>query len=415
MISFKKNKTQFVLILILIFSFGTKIWRLANPDAYIFDEIYSGYTAEQYAKGNVKAFVWDFPADEGFAYNWDHPPLGREIMASSMKIFGINSFTRRIVPMIAGVLLSFVVFKIGVLLFPKSTFIGLSAAFLVSCEGLLFSLSRIGLVDTMLTLFITTSIYFLLKKEYFWSAIFWGMASSCKWTGVFLISYIGIVLILQKKWKRNLILINFLDIYKKAVLYILVGIGVYLLSYIPVFVNFGFSKFIEIQKQAYWYHSRLSATHPAQSPALSWPLNLKPVWFWVDYKEDTIANIYALGNPLIFWTGILAIIFCLVLAIKNKDKKLWFIVLAYFTCWIQWVFSPRIMFLYHYLPAIPFLCLAIAYYLNFIKSFGKVSRLFVFFYLFAVLLTFGYFYPILSGLPVKKEMVDNFRWFDSWR
>lgn len=416
-----KNHINIILILILLFSFFTKAYNLAHPDTYVFDEIYYGFTAEEYAKGNVKAFIWDYPAPKGFAYSWDHPPLGREIMAIPIWILGKSSFSRRVVPLCSGVLLSFVIFKISLVLFPKKPIIALISAFLLACDGLLFTLSRIALVDSTLTLLITTSIYFLLKKNYYLSALFWGAASACKWSGLFLAPYIALIVFTQLSWKFNqhnfkkIFTNNLLTLFKTGFIYLIIGSLVYLTSYLPVFLNYGYAKFIDIQKQAYWYHSRLKATHPAQSKPYTWPLNITPVWFWVEYKEDTIANIYALGHPLIFWCGILSIVFIFIVMIRTKNLNLFYLLLAYFSCWIQWIFSPRIMFLYHYLPAVPFLCLALAFVFDYITISTPKFKYFVALYLFFIFLTFCYFYPFWSGMPIPKERVDSFRWLKTWK
>jgi dolichyl-phosphate-mannose-protein mannosyltransferase len=413
----KPNHIQIILVLILAFSLFSKIWRLSYPDVYVFDEVYAGFTAEQYAQGNIEAWVYDFKSPEGFAYNWDHPPLGRLIMSVPIRLLGVNSFSRRLIPMLAGVLLSLVVFKIGQTLFPKKPFIWLASAFLVSLDGLVFSLSRIALCDTLLTLFITTSIYFLLKKKYLFSAIFLGSAVSVKWTGVFLTSYIGLILLMQQTWKKDskIIFQNLLKVAKIMLVYLGVSVTIYLASYIPLFINFGFEKFIQVQQQAYWYHSRLQATHPAQSLAWSWPLMIKPVWFWVKYEKDMVANIYSMGNPLIFWNGLLAIFFTLILAIKSKQKRLFYLLLAYPACWLQWIFSPRIMFLYHYLPAVPILCITLSLVLNTLMNFEKKLKPFVFLFLSAVLATFIFFYPYWSGMPVAKSSVEKFHWLSTWK
>jgi dolichyl-phosphate-mannose-protein mannosyltransferase len=411
----KLNNSQLVLILILLFAFCSKAWQLAHPDEYYFDEIYAGYTAEQYALDNNEAWVWDFHADEGFAFNWDHPPLGRIIMSLPVRILGVSSLSRRIMPMMAGVLLSLVVYKIAQLLFPKREFIWITSALFVAMDGLVLSLSRIALVDTLLTLFITTSIYFLLAKKYFWSSIFWGAAAACKWTGVFLLTYVFIILLMQQKWKKKLVITNLLKVLKTGALFVTTGVLVYLLSYTAVIYHYGFKKVIHLHQQMFWYHSQLVATHPSQSSALSWPLNIKPVWFWVDYGDKLTGNIYALGNPLIFWTGLLAICFTLLLAIKSRDKRLWYLLLAYPVCWIQWIKSPRIMFLYHYLPAIPFLCIMLAVVLATILKFDKKLRWFVYFFVFSVMVTFIHFYPFWTGIPITNEKVKQLRWLSSWK
>ena len=43
--------------------------------------------------------------------------------------------------------------------------------------------------------------------------------------------------------------------------------------------------------------------------------------------------------------------------VKLRPKKLGLIVLCFLAFWLPWAFSPRIMFLYHFSPSIPFLSL----------------------------------------------------------
>jgi dolichyl-phosphate-mannose--protein O-mannosyl transferase len=76
-----------------------------------------------------------------------------------------------------------------------------------------------------------------------------------------------------------------------------------------------------LQKQMWWYHTNLNATHAYTSLWWTWPLDIRPVWFYVKYctnpadRSDpmcartydstggakTIGDIYTMGNPLIFW------------------------------------------------------------------------------------------------------------------
>jgi len=93
----------------------------------------------------------------------------------------------------------------------------------------------------------------------------------------------------------------------------------------------------------YWYHTGLTATHPSQSPAITWPLNFKPVWFFVEYGENTISNIYALGNPIILWFGLLAVFFTFSFYLVSKNKNLKYLLIAYGIFWLPWIASPRCM------------------------------------------------------------------------
>jgi dolichyl-phosphate-mannose-protein mannosyltransferase len=413
----ESQKITLLLLLILFFAVATKSWRLFYPYSYVFDEVYVGFTAEEYVKGNIKAWVWDYPTPKGFAYDWSHPPMGRHFITIPIRILGISTFSRRLAPMLAGVAISFVVFHLSKLLFPKKPKIWLLATAFSALEGLLLVLSRIALADTLLALFVLSMIYFLLRKNFLLSSLFFGAAVATKWTAVYSLGYIGIVLLTFFPWKKSLkqIVKTVGSIGGIIALYLVVGVDIYLLSYLPLINHYGINKFIELQKQMYWYHTGLNATHPYQSPALSWPLLVRPVWLFVNYGKDTVENIYALGNPLIFWGGLLAVAFSVWFAITNKERKLWYLLLAYAVFWMPWILSPRIMFLYHYLPAIPFLCIILAFALEKISTYNPKLRKLPVVFLVLVFALFWFFYPYWTAMSVPKEEVARFQWFNTWK
>lgn len=410
-----ENKTvYFLLVLILLFSFVSKVIRLHLPDDYYFDEIYYGFTAEQYVKGNMKAWVYDFSPPKGFAYTWDHPPVGKLIMAGFIKVFGFSPTSRRLAPFVAGILLTLVVFYLAKEIFPKKPIIWLLSSFFITIDGLVVSMSRIALVDTILTLFICLCVLFLWKKKYRISAVFFGLAISTKWTGIYLLPYIGIYILANIKWNDENVINNFLNAIKLGFLYLLVGALIYIFSYSPLLYEYGGKKFVELQKQMYWYHTGLKATHPYQSRAYTWPFDLKPVWLYVKYNDKTISNIWAMGNPILYWGGVLAFFGTIYYAIKKKNLKLILLLFVYLIFWVPWVFSPRIMFLYHYLPSVPFMCLFLAYMVD--KLFkNKIDLYFALIFIFLCFLSFGFFYPYWTNIPVPNDSVKFFQWFETWK
>lgn len=414
----KKHPTTIILISILFFSFFSKIYNIGHPDVYVFDEVYVRFTAEQFAKFNYKAWVWDYPSPEGFAYGWSHPPLGKLIMAGSILLFGQGSWQARLVPAISGTLLSLIVFFVSKQLFPKNKSIWLFAAAFISLDGLIFVLSRTGLTDTTLTLFLTTSVYFLLRKKYSYSAIFWGLALSVKWTSLYLSPVIAIIAISYLFWEKKIttLIKNIGSLFQIGSHYLFIGPIVYLTAHIPFFLSgYSWDKFIQLQKQMYWYHTGLDATHAYQSPALSWPINYRPVWFWVEYGQDTISNIYALGNPVIFWIGFLSVFVTLGYAYVSKQKNLWYLLLFYITFWVPWIYSPRIMFLYHYSPALPYLCIILSFFLVTLSKQSKLLKYIPHFVLALAFVVFIFFYPYISGQPVPTDEVVKYQWLDSWK
>src|SRR3712207_7630577 len=48
--------------------------------------------------------------------------------------------------------------------------------------------------------------------------------------------------------------------------------------------------------QMYSYHSNLRATHAWASRWWTWPLVLKPVWYYVNYRGASVSYLFALAN-----------------------------------------------------------------------------------------------------------------------
>ena len=110
------------------------------------------------------------------------------------------------------------------------------------------------------------------------------------------------------------------------------------------------------------YHFNLKAGHDSASPWWSWPLMLKPTWFHSDsFDADRIAVIYNGGNPILFWAGIPALAACAVLAWKRRSMALVLVVAAFAFQYVPWIRIERATFAYHYLTAVIFAMVAVAY------------------------------------------------------
>lgn len=159
----------------------------------------------------------------------------------------------------------------------------------------------------------------------------------------------------------------------------------------------------------WWYHTRLKATHPYTSMWYTWPFLVRPIYLYTSDEIDAkVARIYAMGNPIIFIGGAIAVTVCAYLAFKSKDKKLGFVVFSYLVFFTPWALSPRIMFLYHYLPSIPFMAIAFAYILR------RFPSLIIYTLTIGAVL-FIYFYPHWAGLTIPLQLDTSYYWFTSWR
>ncbi|GAC1410957.1 MAG: hypothetical protein NVSMB64_20370 [Candidatus Velthaea sp.] len=216
---------------------------------------------------------------------------------------------------------------------------------------------------------------------------------------------------------------------------LVVGGAVYAASYIPYFaLGHNFIDLVSLQKQMYWYHSTLKATHPYASQWWQWPILQKPIsYFYHDFRVGEamkdpaaccVAEILALPNPFVWWLGLLSIPFAGFLAWKERNKGYALLVVAYFLQWLPWIGSPRIAFEYHFYPNLAMIVLANTVLLQRIWNWRAelaaagttwtMPRIGVALYCITVAIAFVYFYPVLAGVHVTWSQWHDRMWFPSW-
>ena len=113
----------------------------------------------------------------------------------------------------------------------------------------------------------------------------------------------------------------------------------------------------------YEYHNNLTAGHAASSPWWAWPFDLKPVWFYQEgLAGSTTAAIYDAGNLVIWWLGVPALAFVAWQAYARRSLGLALIAIAFACQWVSWARIDRAAFQYHYYTSLPFVILALAYF-----------------------------------------------------
>ncbi|MFH1280350.1 MAG: phospholipid carrier-dependent glycosyltransferase [Candidatus Beckwithbacteria bacterium] len=404
----KKINKNYLLIILLVIAFIFRTFRLSTPPRYIFDEVYHVVTAKAYSNNNPDAYnPFAKSPEPDTAYDWLHPPLAKLIQAGSIKLLGDNSFAWRFPSAVFGTLSIFALYFLS-LTITKNQNISLLAATLFSLDGLQLTMSRITMNDIFVTTFIIFTLNFFYKtltdrvrpchpKNLFFTGLFLGLALATKWSSLLLYPIFSIFL-LPKLLKKPTY------IFKYFVFLLLLPLTIYLLSYSQYFLlGYSLKDFFNLHQQIYWYQTGLSATHVYQSVAWQWPLLIRPVWFHVQYFSNKIANIYNLGNPIIFWGGLGALGFG---TFKKGDS--FYILTSYLLLFLPFIFSPRILFLHHYLPALPFLCLILA------KTIYK-NKLLTISFLFIVFLSFLFFYPLNTATPIPSNFLKFWFWLPTWK
>ena len=170
----------------------------------------------------------------------------------------------------------------------------------------------------------------------------------------------------------------------------------------------------EMQSQMFGYHFGLQAGHPASSPWWSWPLDLKPVWFYShSYDNRQLGVIYNGGNPMLFWAGVPAVAWCAVQAWRRRSLALVLLVAAFAFQYLPWTRIERATFHYHYLTAALFAMVAVAYVVDEgLRSWAYRSLAWAF--LFATVVAGLLIFPLSSAMAMPDWYVNAARALAPW-
>ncbi|NMX21193.1 hypothetical protein C5S30_01875 [ANME-1 cluster archaeon GoMg4] len=373
-------------------------------------------------------------------YEWSHPPLGKLIIAGGIACFGMNPFGWRILGVLAATAMIPVMFLFGKRMF-KSAVAGLFAAFLLTFDFAHFALSRLATGEIYIALFSLIMFYFFFdylrivndgddarkaEKPLFISIVCFGLWFATKWTAAFGLAAILILLLISNLRNKR----PFYSDYKIVLAGLFVSAAIYIAAYIPYMLSgTGHGLWDVVMKQfgMFGYHawSVVGATHPFSSPWWSWPLMLKTLWLYSNtVNSSTVSTIVLMGNPAIWWGGIPALIViaakflrgAVKAGVQEQDYRCPFILISFILLWIPYALITRTLFIYHFVPAVPFMILAITYWMNELQqkvSTGKfVAVITVILIVTAAL--FCLFYPVISGYPVAFDYKESLRWLKDW-
>lgn len=180
------------------------------------------------------------------------------------------------------------------------------------------------------------------------------------------------------------------------------------------------------------FHAGLSSEHSYASNPWTWPFMGRPVSFHYTSDSDTAIQcgadkcseaILDLANPLLWWAGLISILFLAGWWFIRPDYRIGAILGMYLAGQLVWALWPeRTMFFFYTIAYTPFLVLAVVYCLGAIMRWAaRRSRDF---YLFAtsgvlvfvllVLAVSAFFLPIWVGESIPYDSWRLRMWLRSW-
>jgi dolichyl-phosphate-mannose-protein mannosyltransferase len=362
---------------------------------------------------------------------------GRHIECAS----GRPQFAWRLGSAVFGALMVLFVFLISMRLF-GSVVAGLLGALFLTIDGLAFTLSRIAMNDSYMTAFILAAWFCLLSGFYRWgraqaddpefarvsrsrgAAATWlvaagvsgGLGLSSKWPALYGLVGIGMLIVWDGFSRGPDSLFRIFGGVGRSAAFLIVVFGVvplalYVTSYIPYFsLGHTFDQFLQLQKSMYEYHANLTATHPFGSPWYGWPLGHKAVYLYLSGDSATTrSEIWTLPNLVVFGGGLWAMAVAAVRARRLRSAALALVAGAAAIQYLPFVPVRRVLFLYHYLPVVPFLCIALGWWLVIGLRGSRYRHAIAAAVTAAAVVLFLLSLPMLEGWSVSTAYLDGMR------
>jgi len=474
---------------LLLFSLALKFWGLSRFNILVFDEVYFARYGNNYLNGtpffDIHPPLGKYLIALGI---WlaNLNPWGYSVQ-TSVDDFNLPTLSYRWLNAFTGALIPLAVAGIAYQLSRRPSY-ALLAGLFTAVDGLLLVESRYALINVYLLLFGLLGQLCLLvalkangAKQELWltiAGVCLGASASVKWNGLGFL--LGVYLMwFCAQWRflpgfrsqeQRVPLVDYwlkarspspareptllerlsrLKLRQVLVDLAVVPALVYRLLWIPHLQTNQEFNFWEMHKQMLGYNTSLGSgpeEHPYCSSWYTWIWMIRPVAYFykqVEHSSDsgaagsasqTIYDVHAMGNPVLWWFGAAAILFLVgrlawqIRAWVNATKSYrvpliqrpsfgiaLFLVMNYAANLLPWAKVTRCLFIYHYMGASLFAFMAVAWVVDgWLRGNDLFLRLVGVTVTFLILLAFVFWLPVYLGLPLSPEGFQSRMWFQSW-
>jgi dolichyl-phosphate-mannose--protein O-mannosyl transferase len=295
--------------------------------------------------------------------------------------------------------------------------------------------SRTALLDNFLAFFILSATYFFIRRNYWLTGLFLGIALSTKWSALYFIAVFGLIALYRafsNHTSKELIRPTF----ERFTQFGLLPLSIYLASWSGWFLSDrGWGRdyssnplrsFYYYHQQILGFHTGLTEKHTYEANPWSWLFMGRPTSFI--YKtpsgcgsESCSQEVIALGTPLLWWLATAALAFVIgmwlrSLITRHLDPAITIIVAGIIAGYLPWFFfQERTVFTFYAIVFQPFLILALVYAARAIMArFTRSGEIIVAALFILIFLNFVYFLPIYLGDVITYEAWRSRMWFPSW-
>ena len=356
--------------------------------------------------------------------NPEHPMLGKSLIALGIHLFGDNALGWRIFSTLFGSATIAGVYAFTLLL-TRATRAALFAAIFAMLGQMVFVQARIGMLDVFMGGFLVwAGVAFLaaMRTESrrawgYWlaCAVLFGAAVGVKWAAIPYVALAGVAFL----WLRHRDAKRFGGMHWLPALAVMgvASIATYFATFAPAFFYqsnpMTLARLIPFQFEMLALQTQVLTPHNYQSSWWTWPLMLRPIWYFYEPDQGAMRGVLLIGNPVIMWGGLVAVAACWWAGVKQRAG----VPLAAAILWTfslgVWAVIPKSLgfFYYYYLPSI-ILCVVLAVALHHWRDRLKQRDEWL---LVPAVGVFAYFYPILAAQDLTSTRAfTRWMWLPGW-
>ncbi len=283
-----------------------------------------------------------------------------------------------------------------------------------------------------------------------------GLACSVKWSGLWFVAFFIAMSVVwdvgarraigvRRPWRATLLR----EVPSTAALTLAIVIAVYLLSWTGWFISDGgwarnwaasqgpsvvpdaLRSLWHYHVEAWGFHTNLSSPHAYASNPLSWPLQTRPTsFYWSAIKDrsqgcptdNCAAEVLALGNPIIWWAAIVAIIHQAWRWLAHRDWRSGAVLVGIAAGWVPWLlYLNRTIFTFYTVVYVPFVVMALAMSMGSMLGSSDSSEkrrargaFAAGTLLILIVVAAWWFYPVWTGQVMPYEQWQLRMWMPTW-
>lgn len=399
--------------------------RLTTPSSFYFDEVH-------YLPAARAILGLTHPA------NPEHPPLGKELIALGMALFGDKALGWRAMPWLFGVVALFAAMR-GMWFASGRRMASLATGVLLATGFPLFIHARIAMLDIFMVSFLLIALWQFAgawreNETARWRLALCGVALGCamasKWNAIPLAVLPGLAFLIARIWSaRGRFLwcsrgapIGGISLPEAGVWLGLLPLLVYALTYWPnLFYTDGAmepSGIIALHERMLDLQHKLLKPHTYQSVWWQWVTDTRGIWYLYEDTDGAQRGIVLIGNPLTWYLGLPAMLWCLWAGVMRRRWDALAVAVLYGTSLGLWIVAAKnIQFFYHYMLPSCFLMAGLALALDDLWQRGGRRAWTAVGVLAGSTAIFIHFWPIISAAPLDggRMSYEYWMWLRGWR